>query len=347
MAGGDALAGKEVWAELPVLPARELVPLVQGWEAAGVAGVWCPQIFGAPFTTLAAAAAVTTRIKLGTGIALAFTRSPLETACSVIDLDRISDGRAVLGLGSSAQSQIEGSFGMPYGKPLAHMREIVGQVRAVIANGHSGELGRLAGEYHTLDLTHFRTIAPAPRPAIPIYLPAVFEKACIQAGAIAEGLLGHPLWTTQWLRDKVAPSLAQGLAEAGRQRSDVDVNLMIFTVINDDRAEATADARANIAFYTQSPQYLRYFDEIGFGGEARAIQAAFAAQDYAAMAVAFPDEMVTAITILGSPDSVREQIAERAVFADSITPVVPQFGVDPARAALYRERIATTFYGID
>lgn len=334
-----------VWAELPVLPASELVPLVQGWEAAGVEGVWAPQIFGAPFTTLAAAAAVTKRIKLGTGIALAFTRSPLETACSAIDLDHISDGRAVLGLGSSAESQIEGSFGMAYGKPLKHMREVVSQVRAVIEEGHTGKLGRLEGEYHTLDLSHFRLVRSARRSAIPVYLPAVFEKACEQAGAIADGLLGHPLWTTGWLKDRVGAHLQTGLDKAGRPRSAVDVNLMIFTVINNDRAEAIADARANIAFYTQSPQYLRYFDAIGFGKEAEAIQAAFAVQDYDAMARACPDEMVCAITVLGSADDVLAQVAERAAMADSITPVVPQFGIGPDKAAHYRQRIAELFYG--
>ena len=339
------MPAKPVWAELPVLPASELVPLVQGWEAAGVEGVWAPQIFGAPFAALAAAAAVTRRIKLGTGIALAFTRSPLETACSAIDLDHISEGRAVLGLGSSAQSQIEGSFGMPYGKPLAHMREVVEQVRAVIAQGHSGELGKLEGTYATLDLTHFRLIRPALRPAIPIYLPAVFEKACEQAGEIADGLLGHPLWTTRWVREKVGRHVKLGLDRAGRARSDIAVNLMIFTVINPDRAEAIADARANIAFYTQSPQYLRYFAEIGFGREAQAIQAAFAAQDFAAMAKECPDEMVRAITVLGSADEVRAQIAERAEGADAITPVVPQFGIAPDKAAVYRQRIAEVFYG--
>ncbi len=339
------VAAKPVWAELPVLSATELVPLVQSWEAAGVEGVWAPQIFGAPFTTLAAAAAVTKRIKLGTGIALAFTRSPLETACCAIDLDHISDGRVVLGLGSSAESQIEGSFGMTYGKPLSHMREVVSQVRAVIEKGHSGALQRLEGEYHTLDLSHFRLARPARRPAIPIYLPAVFEKACEQAGAIADGLLGHPLWTTAWVRDKVGTYLKQGLDKAGRERSAVDINLMIFTVINPDKAEAIRDARANIAFYTQSPQYLRYFAEIGFGKEAEAIQKAFAVQDFDAMAKACPDEMVTSITILGSADEVRAQIAERAQFADSITPVVPQFGIGPEKAALYRQRIGEMFYG--
>lgn len=336
--------GKKVWAELPVLPARDMVPLIQKWEDAGIEGVWTPQIFGAPFTMLGAAAAVTKRIKLGSGIALAFTRSPLETACSAMDLDHISDGRAVLGLGSSAESQIEGSFGMAYGKPLAHMREVVSQVRTVIEKGHTGELKELDGEYHTLDLSHFRLVRPARRSAIPIYLPAVFEKACKQAGAIADGLLGHPLWTTAWINDWVGQYLSAGLETAGRDRSDFDVNLMVFTVINGNRAEAIADARANIAFYTQSPQYLRYFDAIGFGTEAAAIQSAFVAQDFVAMAKECPDEMVTAITVLGSADEVREQMRERAEFANSITPVVPQFGIEANKIAHYRQQIADLFY---
>lgn len=337
-------AGKKVWTQLPVLPAGQLVPLVQEWEAAGIEGVWVPQIFGLPQVTLAAAAAVTSRIKLGSGITLAFTRSPLETACSVIDLDHISDGRAVLGLGSSAQSQIEGSFGMPYGKPLAHMREVVQQVRAVIAKGHTGELQKLEGEYATLDLSHFRLTGPARRSAVPIYLPAIFEKACEQAGEIADGLLGHPLWTTQWIHDKVGPHLGAGLEKSKRDRSDFDLNLMIFTVINDDRDEAIADARANVAFYTQSPQYLRYFEAIGFGKEAKAIQAAFAQQDFAGMEQACPDEMVSAITVLGSAADVKTQVIERASFADSITPVVPQFGMAEDKAATYRQRIADLFF---
>lgn len=336
--------GKKVWAELPVLPATEMVPLVQGWEDAGVEGVWTPQIFGAPFTMLAAAAAVTKRVKLGSGIALAFTRSPLETACSAMDLDHISDGRAVLGLGSSAESQIEGSFGMSYGKPLAHMREVVSQVRSVIEKGHTGELRNLEGEYHSLDLSHFRLVRPPRRSAIPIYLPAVFEKACEQAGMIADGLLGHPLWTTDWVNRRVGPHLSAGLDRAGRARAEIDLNLMVFTVINENRAEAIADARATIAFYTQSPQYLRYFEGIGFGREASAIQAAFAAQDFTAMARACPDEMVAAITILGSAEEVRNQMQERADFADSITPVVPQFGIEADKSAMYRQRITELFY---
>ncbi len=87
---------KAVWAQLVPMPGDALVALAQSYEAAGVDGVWAPQMFGAPFSTLAAVAPATRSIKLGTGIALAFVRSPLETACSAIDLDLISQGRVVL-----------------------------------------------------------------------------------------------------------------------------------------------------------------------------------------------------------------------------------------------------------
>ena len=108
--------------------------------------------------------------------------------------------------------------------------------------------------------------------------------------------------------------------------------------------KAIADARANVAFYTQSPQYLRYFEAIGFGKEAKAIQAAFAQQDFAGMEQACPDEMVSAITVLGSAADVKAQVIERASFADSITPVVPQFGMADDKAATYRQRIADLFF---
>ena len=336
---------KSVWAQLVPASGEELVSLAQTYEAAGVAGVWAPQMFGAPFSTLAAVAPATRRIKLGTGIALAFVRSPLETACSAIDLDLISNGRVVLGLGSSARSQIEGSFGSSYGKPLAHMREIVGMIRAVVAQGHTGELTELAGEYHRLDLSHFRLLHPPGRSEIPIVLPAVFPKACAQAAEIADGLLGHPLWNEAWIEREVIPNVKAGLERGGRARSDFSLNISIFTTIADDRREAIEDSRQTVAYYSQSPQYLRYFQEIGFGQEAAAIQAAFARGDLAGMAAACPDAMVESIAVVGSADEVRARVEQRAAQADAITPVVPHYGLSPEKSAAYTQRIAETFYG--
>ncbi|AJR25349.1 MULTISPECIES: LLM class flavin-dependent oxidoreductase [Sphingobium] len=336
---------KAVWAQIVPMPGADLSALAQSYEAAGVEGVWAPQIFGAPFTTLAAVAPATQRIKLGTGIALAFVRSPLETACSAIDLDLISNGRVVLGLGSSAQSQIEGSFGSAYGKPLAHMREIVGMIRAIVARGHTGELTELAGDYHRLDLSHFRLLHKPVRSDIPIVLPAVFQKACAQAAEIADGLLGHPLWNDAWIEREVAAQIKAGLDRAGRARKGFSLNISIFTAISDDRREAIEDCRGTVAYYSQSPQYLRYFEEIGFGREASAIQAAFAQGDMAGMAAACSDEMVESIAVVGTVDEVRSRVARRAALADAITPVIPHYGLSPEKSAIYTQRIAEAFYG--
>lgn len=336
---------KQVWAQLIPMAGEALASLAQGYEAAGVEGVWAPQMFGAPFTTLASVAPATRTLKLGTGIALAFVRSPLETACSAIDLDIISGGRVVLGLGSSAQSQIEGSFGSTYGKPLAHMAEVVGMIRAIVARGHTGELVELNGEYHRLDLSHFRLLSPPVRSDIPIVLPAVFQKACAQAARIGDGLLGHPLWNDGWIEREVLPNIKLGLDEAGRAREDFTLNISIFTAISMDRREALEDCRATVAYYSQSPQYLRYFQEIGFGQEAAAIQAAFARNDMAGMIAACPDAMVESIAVVGSVDEVRARVGHRAQYADAITPVIPHYGLSPEKSVAYGQRIADAFYG--
>ena len=338
-------ASEHIWAQLPPLPREQLVAAVARYESAGLEGIWASQTFGAPFLPLAAAAAVSEKIKLGTGIALAFVRSPLETACNIMDLDLISGGRAILGLGSSAQSLTEGAFGSPYGKPLRHMREVIGMVRAIVAKGHTGELGVLKGEYHTLDLTNFRTLSAPVRTDIPVYLPAVFQNACEMAGEITDGLLGHPLWNAPWIRDVAVPALQRGLDKGGRPRSAVTVNLQMFVAVNPDKREAINDARANIAFYSQSPQYLRYFDGIGMGEPARALQERFAAGDLAGMVAACTDEMVESIALVGPKDEVLRRFHERVEHADACTPVIPHYGLEPDKMAFYSAGIADLFYG--
>ncbi len=334
-----------IWAQLPPMPREQLIAAVQRYESAAVEGIWASQTFGAPFGLLSAAAVASKRLKLGTGIALAFVRSPLETACNIMDLDLISGGRSVLGLGSSAKSLTEGAFGMPYGKPLRHMREVIGLVRQIVAKAHTGELGLLQGEYHRLDLRYFRTFAPPLRTSIPIYLPAVFEKACELAGEIGDGLLGHPLWNEQWIAQQTLPALRRGLATAGRGRAAVTLNVQMFVAVNPDRRAAIEDARPSIAYYSQSPQYLRYFDEIGFGAEARALQECFARGDLQGMVAACSDAMVESIAIVGSADEVRRRVRERTHEADACTPVIPHYALQQDKLDFYSAGIADLFYG--
>ena len=261
---------RRYWGLLFPSSAATMTQVAQGCEAAGLEGIWAVQLYGPPFLPLAAAAMVTKRVKLGTGVALAFTRSPLETALSAIDVDTMSGGRMVLGLGTSIRWWNESWHGVAYGKPIAHLREVVGIVREIIAGAHSGKLGKIGSEYHKLDLKGFSTMAPPVRNRIPIYLPAVFENGVRLAGEIADGLPGHPIWSARWLENEVKENLEASLKQAGRKRSEFDLNVWAFVTIDEDRKRAINDARATVAFYSSMAQYEKYFAAHGFGAEARA-----------------------------------------------------------------------------
>jgi probable F420-dependent oxidoreductase len=335
---------RNYWQVVMAAPADALARSVREAEDAGLEGIWAPQLHSPPFVTLAAAAMVTKRIQLGTGIALAFTRSPVETALNAFDLDLISGGRTVLGLGTSIRAFNEDVHGVVYGKPVAHLREVVQIVRAITTEGHTGKLGKFEGKYHKVDLSTLRTGKPA-RDRIPIWLPPLFEPTVRLAGEIADGLTGHPVWSVQWIRNEVSRTLNEALAKAGRKRSDFKVNLWIYTAINKDRQRAIDDARGTVAFYSQIAQYEKYFEAHDFGDNARAVREAAARKDFAGMRKAVPDEMVNTFALAGTPDEARERIEQYWKVADSITLTPPSAMIDGATHRAYQQAIADTFYG--
>ena len=335
---------RRYWGVIPPLPAAALGGIAKQCEEMGLEGVWGIQLWGPPFVTLAAAAMVTTRVKLGSGVALAFTRSPLETASAALDVDTISGGRMVLGIGPSVRWWNEDWYGVGYGKPIAHLREAVAVVRMIIAKGHSGELGRWEGEYYKLNLDRFKTLAPPVRTHIPIYLPALYETAMRVAGEIADGIATHPICSDQWVIDQVVPGVKKGLDKAGRKRSAFDLNVWFYVAPNADRQEAIRETRPTVIFYALHPQYEKYFAANGFGKEAHAIGEAAKAKDAAAMDRACTDAMVEKFAIIGTPDEVRRRIDRIAEVADSFTLCTPYVQLAPERMGFYGEQIAKTFY---
>ncbi len=336
---------RRYWALLSPLPAPAISQIMQDAEATGLEGIWSPQLYGPPFLPLAAASMASKRLKLGTGVALAFTRSPLETALSAIDLDTISSGRAVLGLGTSLRWWNEDWHGVTYGKPLAHLREVVRMVREIIAGAHSGKLDRIEGEYHKLNLASFKTISKPVRDRIPIYLPAVFESAVRLAGEIGDGLVGHPIWSARWIANEVRINLDTALAKARRKRADFDLNIWAWVAIDPDRRKAIDDARGTVAFYSSFAQYDKFFAAHGFAKEARAASEAAGRNDSSAMIRAIPDEMVTTFAIAGTSDEVRQRVEDLWRTADSLTLAAPFYFLPAMRVAAYQQAIAETFYG--
>lgn len=329
----------------PNVPPGALTAQAKMLEDAGLEGLFAPQVYGPPFIPLAAAAAVTSRVRLASGIALAFVRSPFETAMAAMDLDRISGGRFTLGLGCSVRSWSEGFFGMPYGKPLEHMREVVEIIRLVIIGAHTGGLKRYDGVYHRHDFSELQPPPPPLRTDIPIWIAALRGPLLSLAAEIADGVMGHPIWSVGWATTKMPDYIERGLKRAGKRRSDIEVSLWPWVAISSDRAEAINDARPTLAFYAGIPQYEEYWAAHGFREEARRLQEGVRRGDYLGVAHLVPDEMVEAFVVCGTADEVRKRVEPLWEVADSLCPVPPAYNLPVEKLVAYTGAIASTFYG--
>ena len=134
----------------------------RGSRTAGVSGVLVPQIFAPPWAALGAAAACDEDIELASGIAMAFVRSPLETAMAALDLDRLSGGRFTLGLGSSVRAWNVDRFGVDYDRPVSRLRELVTLLKRMVTLDEQPRIGRFEGEFWHVDLDGHPPAAPDP-----------------------------------------------------------------------------------------------------------------------------------------------------------------------------------------
>jgi len=336
---------RKYWGTVTALPGPMLAMQCKMQEDAGLEGLFAPQVYGPPFVPLSAAAAVTQRVKLASGIALAFVRSPFETAMAAMDIDRISGGRFVLGLGTSVQAWSEGFFGMPYGKPLPHMREVVEIVRMVNAKAHTGELTGYAGQYHQHDWSQLQPTAPPVRTDIPIWIAALRGPLIALGAEIADGVIGHPIWSVKWMTESIPRHLKRGLDKGGKRRADVEFNAWFWVAVSHDRKQAIEDSRATVAFYAGAEQYEEYFAAHGFGKEARMLQEGVKRGDYLGVKHLVPDEMAETFVVCGTPDEVRKKLEPVWDVADSVTLVPPAYSLTPDKLMAYAGAIASTFYG--
>ena len=315
-------------------------------EDAGLDGLLAPQLYSTPFIPLAAAATATSRVRLLSGIALAFTRSPYETALAAMDMDRISGGRFILGLGCSVRTLSEEIYGMPYGKPLEHMREVVEIIRLVIGKAHTGELKRYDGVYHKHDFNMLQWLAPPPplRTDMPIWIAALRRPLVSLAAEIGDGVMGHPIWSVPWATTKIPEAIERGLKRGGKQRADIEFQVGLYVAVSNDRADAVNDARATVAFYAGAVQYEEYFAAHGFREEARRLQEGIQRGGFAGAAHLVPDEMAETFVVCGTADQVRKKIEPVWEVADSLLLVPPTYALPPAKIMAYAGAIASTFY---
>jgi probable F420-dependent oxidoreductase len=330
----------------PVVPGEVMASQARQIESLGLAGIFVPEIYSDPFMSLGFCAAVTDRVQLATGIKIAFASNPFEIAMTAMDLDRLSGGRFVLGLGTSIRAWVEGFHGMPnYGKPVTHLRETIEVIRLIIAKSHTGELDRYSGAYHQHDWSTFLgPFAPPLRDKIPIWIAANQTGLTRLAGEIADGYIDHPIHGPHWLLRYGQDALKEGLQRAGRTRDDIHWSAWFWVAVNEDRAEAINDARATVAYYAGMKQYEPMFASMGFGSEAQACSAALESKDMATWVAAITDEMAETFVIVGNPDDCRKRVEEVWDVADSFCLAPPIGGLPPEKVAFYLGGIAETFY---
>jgi probable F420-dependent oxidoreductase len=310
--------------------ARPQVELARRAEAAGLASVWTAEFFNQhPFVTLGAIAQVTERVTLGTGIANAFTRSPVVHATAALDLDELSGGRMVLGLGSGTSRMNEEWYGVQFEKPAAKMTELVRVLHALFdAQGSFGF--EFSGDFYELSIPVF-TRPGAVRARVPVYVAGVNELMMRAAGTVADGMVGHPIATRRWHRERTLPTLRAAEQKAGRPEGSCRLVPYLLTSIQDDRELARRDARNQIGFYYTVSVYRTILEYHGMPEVADACRKALATFDVRAMSEAIPDLLVDEIAIAGTPDEAKDRLAQWADIADEPLLYAPTVGVPPAR----------------
>jgi probable F420-dependent oxidoreductase len=336
--------GRNYWATILYSGGSEFLSAIRSAEERGLAGVAVPQVYGPPFVPLAAAATVTTRIQLATGIAIGLTRSPFETAMAALDLDHLSQGRFILGLGTGPVHWTRGYFGMPYDKPVSRLREVVQILRHVEDGARTGKMKPWQGDCYRLEFHAYEPTAQPHRERIPVWIAALRERMCELAGEVAEGLIGHPIWSVEWSLGQAQKSLATGAARTGRDPAKIHFQPWVITSIDRDPRVAVNEAKPSVAFYAGFAQYHPYFAAHGFAAEARKLQEASKSMSCAEAAHLVPDEMARTFVACGTPDEVREVVEPLWQRANSMMINPPTWGLSLDRQAVKVKAIAETFW---
>ncbi|MGI9409882.1 MAG: TIGR03617 family F420-dependent LLM class oxidoreductase [Hyphomicrobiaceae bacterium] len=276
-----------------------------------------------PFVLLSLAASATSRVQLLSGVAIAFPRSPAVTAMAAWDIQRLSKGRLILGLGTQVRAHLVRRFGLGSHPIGPWMRDYVGALRAIWNCWQTGTKLDYQSERYKLDLmVPLFNPGPLDTPPPPVHVAAVNEYMCRVAGEVADGLRPHPMCTPRYIKEVMLPAAAKGAERTGRSTSDLEVGLkpLVATGPNEETlVRRIADVRARVAFYASTPGYRPCFEIWGYGDLCRHLSTLARDQKWDEMPSLIDDEMLNTFAIVGDYNTVAEKIVDR--FADVLDSV--------------------------
>lgn len=287
-------------------------------EAAGYDGAWTVETAHDPFLPLLLAAEHTERIELGTSIAVAFARNPMNLAHIGWDLQSFSKGRFMLGLGSQIKPHITKRFSMEWSHPAPRMREMILAIRAIWDTWLNGTPLAFRGDFYTHTLmTPFFT--PAASDIADVGLPKIFlagvgELMTEVAGEVCDGFICHGFTTERYLREVTLPALERGRAKAGKTLEGFEIVGPSFVVTGNDEAEmAAADTgtRQQIAFYGSTPAYRGVLELHGWTGLPEELNTLSKKGAWVEMGNLITDEILHTFAVVGEPETIASELRRR------------------------------------
>jgi len=266
------------------------------------------------YITLAEMVANTEHAQVGPAIAYAFARTPYAHATALRQLHAQAPGRLFLGLGTAAFRINRDWFGVAADRPVDRIAETVDAVRAWL-HAENGEPVRYTGEFYSFDADVRAPVLG--RLDIPLLLAAFNTRMATTAGRVADGVIGHGLFTDSWWNDVVRPSVDRGATNRNPTASGGSNRPLehgwVITAIDDAAPErAIADARRMIAFYLTVKTYDPYVAHHGWEDPVARLRTAFRSGDTDGMAAAVTDEMLAEIAVCGTLADARDTLHRRA-----------------------------------
>ena len=298
---------------------KDIVECVKVAEELGYESAWVAEGHGGDqFSVLTACAAVTERIKLGTSITSVFVRTPPTIAMAAASVDYFSNGRFILGVGSSHKVQVEPEHGLEFIRPVQRLRECVDIIRAILKDSDVNYHGEI------YDIDRFDLWFEPLRKEIPVFVAAVFPKMLEICGEIAEGAI--LTWCTLDHAAEAARHVGLGARNAGRDPADVEVASLLPCAVSNDRHTARDLMRMPIASYAgRFPRYRQLMIDAGFPEEIEDVRVAWKAGNIQESLDLVPSGLIDKIGLVGTVDEVRGKLADYREAGITLPIVSPRF----------------------
>ena len=305
----------KVYTTAPLEDPRDARRVYPQLEEIGYDGAFSFEAKHDPFLPLAVASEHTRDLRLGTAIAIAFARNPMNLANLAYGMQNVSEGRFFLGLGSQVRPHIQKRFSMEWSKPAARMREIVMAIKAIFACWEGQAELDFRGEFyqHTLMIPAFNP-GPNPYGPPPILTGGFGPLMTAVAGEVADGFIAHPFQSRLSMEKVMIPALEKGLAKSGRSLDDFEIICATLVVTADEEEDFTRvreAARKQLAFYGSTPAYRLTLDAHGWGDLHLDLNRMSKQNRWDEMADLITDEILETIAVVGPRNEIAGLLHER------------------------------------